>query len=88
MKTLYNAFLIIHAIVLRTTFTLADEEKALVEFNPRDAGVKLGKFADLRRCIEQHVRRTDELKICLKIAKCQLVHAKKITREIDVSNKN
>ena len=77
-----------HAIILHTTFTIVDEGEALVEFNPRDAGVKLGKFADLRRCIEQHVRRTDELKICLKIAKCQLLHAKKITREIDVSNKN
>ena len=62
-NVIYNAFLIIHAIVLRTTFTLADEEKALVEFNPRDAGVKRGKFADLRRCIEQQVRRTDQLKI-------------------------
>jgi len=88
LKTLYNAFLIIHAIVLRTTLILADDEEALVEFNPRDAGVKRGKFADLRRCIEQQVRRTDELKIRLKIANNQIVHAKKITREIDVSNKS
>ena len=59
----------------------------MVEFNPRDAGVKRGKFADLRRCIEQQVRRTDELKICLKIANSQIVRAKKIAQKIDASNK-